>query len=184
VLSHRLAAIVALLALTCALAACGEDGAATGTDRGAIPDNPEAADRPDPRLRLQLEARTHSTEPWSTTVSARPGELVRFRALLRNLGETASGARARVELDRGLGLVGVSAYLRATEQPSGGRPLTPGLTRQGVALGVIAPGTSRLVFSLRVAQVAEVGSSARVGVSISAQARRAADSALVRVVRG
>jgi hypothetical protein len=177
----RPSSVLALLTLACALTACGDD-----SDSGAkaIPITPEAADRPDPRLRRRLEARAHSTDPWSATVTARPGQLLRMRALVRNLGETASGARARVELDRGLGLIGVSKYLRRADQRSGGRPLKPGLTRQGVVLGTIVPGTPRLVFSVRVANTAQVGSSLRAGASIAAQARRAADTAVVRVVRG
>lgn len=173
--------VVLVLATAMALAACGGDDDNDSAD--AIPATPEVTEAPDPRLRVALEARAHSTQEWTQTVQARPGQLLRFRFVIRNLGEVAPRARARVELDRGLGLVGVSTYLRRTDERSGGTPLEPGLTRRGVVLDAIAPGTARLAFSLRVASTADVGSRLTVGASIASQMRRAADTAVVRVVR-
>lgn len=167
-----------VLALGWALSACGDDDPSPAADRAA---RPEATDGPDTRLRLRLEARAHSTDPWTESVRARPGQLLRFRAIIRNLGEATSQARARVELERGLGLVGVSTYLRRSDDRAGGTPLRPGLTRQGVVLGRIPPATTRLAFSLRVAANADVGSRLTVGASVSAHGRRAADTAAVRV---
>ena len=178
-MTRVLAALVLVAAATAAVAACGNDDPSAG-----IPATPEAADAPDPRLRVRLQARADSTDPWAETVRARPGQLVRFRMLIRNLGEAASSARARLALDRGLRLVGISAYLRRdNDTRSGGTPLKPGLTRQGVVLGELRPGTARLVFSLRVASRADVGGRLTVGASLRAHARRAADTAVVRVAR-
>lgn len=177
----RAGRILALfLAMPVALVACGDDDS---PQEATIPVTPEVTERPDPRLRIMLEARAHSTDEWTPTVQARPGQLLRFRLAIRNLGEVAPRARARVELDRGLGLVGVSTYLRRTDDPVAGTPLEPGLTRQGVVIDAIAPGTARLAFSLRVATTADVGSRLTVGASIVSEMRRAADTAVVRVVR-
>lgn len=167
--------LVSLLAMASALAACRDD-------EPAIPVTPQATDLPDPRLRVVLQARAHSTDRWSETVQARPRQLLRFRIVIRNLGETARDARARVELDPGIGLVGTSAYVLRSDVRPGRRPLPPGLARQGVVLDRVAAGVSRLEFSLRVAPDAEVGSRLTVAASLSAQARRAADTAVVRVV--
>jgi len=166
-------------ALAWALSACGDEEPPAADD---IPARPQVTDRPDPRLRLRLEARAHSTDPWARTVRARPRQLLRFRAIIRNLGEAASQGRARVELERGLGLVGISTYLRRGDDRAAGTPLKPGLTRQGVVLGRVPAGETRLAFSLRVAPSAEPGSRLTVGASVSAQARRAAGTAVVRVV--
>lgn len=168
-----------VLALAWGLSACGDEEPPAADD---LPARPEATERPDPRLRLRLEARAHSTDPWTQTVRARPRQLLRFRAIIRNLGEAAARGRARVELERGLGLVGISTYLRRGDDRTGGTPLEPGLTQQGVVLGSVPAGATRLAFSLRVAPSAEPGSRLTVGASVSAQARRAADTAVVRVV--
>lgn len=169
-----------VLATAVALAACGDDDSSAD---GAIPVTPEVTEQPDPRLRVQLQARAHSTQAWTQTAQARPRQLLRFRLVIRNRGETAPRARVRVEPDPGLGLVGISTYLRRGEVRPGGTPLKPGLTRQGVVLDAIAPGTTRLEFSLRVAPTAAVGSRLTVAASIASQQRRAADTAQVRVVR-
>lgn len=172
--------LVLFLAMPMAFVACGDDDS---PEDATVPVTPEVTERPDPRLRVTLEARAHSTDEWTQSVQARPGQLLRFRLVIRNVGEVAPRARIRVELDQGLGLIGVSTYLRRTDDPVAGTPLEPGLTRQGVVIDAIAPGTSRLAFSLRVATTADVGSRLTVGASIVSGMRRAADTAVVSVVR-
>lgn len=170
--------LVFVLALATALGAWGDDD-----PTAEIPVTPEATDVPDPRLRVELQARAHSTDQWAETVRARPGQLLRFRMIIRNDGEAARRARAQVELARGLGLVGISAYQRSTDTRSGGIPLEPGLARQGVVLESLPAGRTEIVFSLRVAPAADVGTRLGLGASVSAHARRAADTAAVLVAR-
>ena len=180
---YRIGASALLTVL--ALAGCGDDGSATGGARDDvdIPETPEATDAPQPRLSVDLQARTGTGGPWAGSITARPGQVLRFRLVIRNGGATAERTRARLELDRGLNLVAPSPNLRRAEAQGPGAPLPPGLARGGVPTGRLRPGIATLTFSVRVAQGTATPTRLRAGAVLSAAATRAADTAAVHVRR-
>lgn len=175
-------AVLAILALT----ACSDDRSAPSeaSRPPVVPATPEAAEVPDPRIRVELQVRAGRDDAWADTVRARPGQLLRFRAVVHNRGATARRTRAEVKLDRGLDVVTVSKYLRRTDVRGTALPLEPGLTRGGVVLGRLEPGTARLAFTARVAQSAPAPARLTAAAAVTwAQTGRAADTAAVTVRR-
>jgi hypothetical protein len=172
----RASAVLAALAV----AGCSGDGSGPSAD---IPETPEATESPEPRLTVELQARPGEREPWAGTVTARPGQVLRFRMVIRNRGATAERTQTRLELDRGLNLVAASPNLRRSEARGPGAPLPPGLARGGVPTGRIRPGNATLLFAVRVAQSAATPSRLRAGAVVTSPFKRTADTATVRVRR-